>query len=241
MRPSLYLSSRFLRSPASVMSPSLIMSSTPLTDVGCMILRDASWSWDSLRSWKIGQKEGYTQRCDKCWFYDVGREQQSFCPKTSRRCLPFPHRPPAAVDPMVLLWPWPRWVPRCSSPPKPSPPSEATHHKCDDKRINIKSSLSFKSTVWQFMLFPWKEQLQGIVALDVKTTEWNSKCYLACNILPTKPTLIRLESIWSIFSALPSSASQFATFLLPKKGKSKWPSVPKVSWQPRRTNVTAFD
>lgn len=36
MRPSLCRTSRFLRSPASSRSPSLIMSSTPFTEVGCI-------------------------------------------------------------------------------------------------------------------------------------------------------------------------------------------------------------
>lgn len=38
--PSLCRTSRFRRSPASFRSPSLIMSSTPFTEVGCMDLRD---------------------------------------------------------------------------------------------------------------------------------------------------------------------------------------------------------
>lgn len=191
--PRLCRSIRFLRRPASVMSPSWVMSSTPSTDVGCMILREASCSRDRLCSWRRSKTETtvHFSRSIPGWecFYAVWchMSTSSFCTIAQPSCLPFPHRSPVTAGQMVLLWPALQWVPRYPSPPKPNPPEISEHSKRFNKYTNIVLCLMsdrIQNLWWVYYQFSFFLEWMTAGNHDgTSRNNWMIQCFMAGNIL----------------------------------------------------------
>lgn len=94
------------------------------------------------------------------------------CIWASTGCLPFRHHSPETGGQMVFLWPWLRWVPRCQSPPRPTPPENRKYVNESAKtvlRYNVLQNTGFMTglSVYSGSVIEW---LQGIAVS--RTTEW---------------------------------------------------------------------